>query len=750
MLGILRDRLLRLGRDDDGVALVVTLAVFFFLYLVCAGVFAVGNAVKERIHLQNAVDAAAYSAAVVQADTISRIATINRAMAWTYVQMTKRQMDYVVYKWLKHTVKHYEDDLRAAISQGFEGEHKEHGHIYYSIGDGEDVFLAPCGDQNRVVLNGHYDKPELVKRKDWFNRDGIADYASSFLLKNLSGESFYAANLPAVGTVERLKRQLDEDMRNIRSMNAALTYLTDGSGSSDGMANHIEDAVLAILRANVPGYMRNQCKYMVKASSNPRLDYMRHMRAAEEDQFVSWMDDENEQRTHRGLYVDADSLFGTGCQTWFNHIAPEKDGIQRGYMQKDKLLCSEWKWCAWSWTCDHTYIGKCVRRKVDTVCRHECDADNHRYGSCDKCSGRLKDHRARLNAIHLRDKYFNAEASTLARAKPLMLTRDYFGPKGTITVGLMLHDGNPWGGVLGQISGGLYSAFNPFNDTWCFASAKAGYKLYDLSEDVGQAYDGELDGLGWENRHNGAARAFKGDRDYCIDWKRMRWMRSNSVRMREPYWVVVDHLTGKREKRWRYHWVEMPTEIPTPSIRRLLALGWEFVLDRNGKRLKRKLDKTFWRQSWNLTQSDWDAVMIPVRQGGSEAIEVKTHSHREWMEAWNGKRELYSYEPVWTGRAESYIDDLVREEYWKNLDGRVAMGDGRFGVVYAGGTHDPDPTEAWGRNLIRTTAGWNGWQDIPGTAANHSGDSKRINARWSIEKQGAKLDWARLSNMMYH
>ena len=114
MLRVLREKLIRLGRDEDGAALVVTLAVFMFMWLVCAGVFAVGTAVKTRIHLQNACDAAAYSAAVVQADTLSRIATINRAMSWTYVQMTRRQMDYIVYKWLKHTVHHYENDRRTA------------------------------------------------------------------------------------------------------------------------------------------------------------------------------------------------------------------------------------------------------------------------------------------------------------------------------------------------------------------------------------------------------------------------------------------------------------------------------------------------------------------------------------------------------------------------------------------------------------------------------------------------------------
>lgn len=114
--GVAWNRFLDLGRDEGGAVFVVTLAFFFLMYLVCCGVYAVSTAVRERIQLQNACDAAAYSAAVVQADTLSRIATINRAMAWTYVQMTRRQMDYIVLKWLGHTTAHYASDMKDAIN----------------------------------------------------------------------------------------------------------------------------------------------------------------------------------------------------------------------------------------------------------------------------------------------------------------------------------------------------------------------------------------------------------------------------------------------------------------------------------------------------------------------------------------------------------------------------------------------------------------------------------------------------------
>ena len=91
-----------------------TLIVFLLLFIFCAAVYAVGETINNRIKLQNACDAAAYSAAVIQADGLSRMAIVNKAMSWTYIQMTNRQMDYITYRWIKLTLKRYEEDHKAA------------------------------------------------------------------------------------------------------------------------------------------------------------------------------------------------------------------------------------------------------------------------------------------------------------------------------------------------------------------------------------------------------------------------------------------------------------------------------------------------------------------------------------------------------------------------------------------------------------------------------------------------------------
>ena len=100
----------RLVRDDSGAALLLTLAVFLLLFILVCGVFSVGEAIRQKVELQNACDAAAYSAAVVQADGLSRMAVVNRALAWSYIQLSRAQMDYIVYRWLKLTCKRFHAD----------------------------------------------------------------------------------------------------------------------------------------------------------------------------------------------------------------------------------------------------------------------------------------------------------------------------------------------------------------------------------------------------------------------------------------------------------------------------------------------------------------------------------------------------------------------------------------------------------------------------------------------------------------
>lgn len=87
--------------DDSGVATAYTIMVFLFFFMLCVSTYAMAENIRQKMELQNACDAAAYSGAVVQADMLSRIAVLNRALSWTYAQTNMRQMDYIVDRWLQ-------------------------------------------------------------------------------------------------------------------------------------------------------------------------------------------------------------------------------------------------------------------------------------------------------------------------------------------------------------------------------------------------------------------------------------------------------------------------------------------------------------------------------------------------------------------------------------------------------------------------------------------------------------------------
>ena len=120
-LGELARRVRGFRKDSEGFVLMSTLAIFLLLFLFCSSIYAISETIHQRVRLQNACDSAAYSAAVIQADGLSRMASINRAMSWTYVQMTNRQMDYITYRWLKLTCQQFAQDLNNAGSS----EHKK-------------------------------------------------------------------------------------------------------------------------------------------------------------------------------------------------------------------------------------------------------------------------------------------------------------------------------------------------------------------------------------------------------------------------------------------------------------------------------------------------------------------------------------------------------------------------------------------------------------------------------------------------
>ncbi len=137
-------KMLALRDDENGAVIIMTLGMFLFLYVLCISVYAIGTAVEEKMRLQDIADAASYSMSVAQADGLSRIATINRAMSWTYIQMTRRQMDYIVNNWLMKTCATFDEDLdkckewNSKTSKAL-ASFKDEGSFFYTY------FMTNCG-----------------------------------------------------------------------------------------------------------------------------------------------------------------------------------------------------------------------------------------------------------------------------------------------------------------------------------------------------------------------------------------------------------------------------------------------------------------------------------------------------------------------------------------------------------------------------------------------------------------------------
>lgn len=217
----------RLARDDSGVALMLTLAVFLLLYILCCGVYATGELIRQKIEIQNACDAAAYSAAVVQADALSRMAVVNRAMAWTYIQLCREQMDYITYVWLELVCERFKWDRynKAKLGESWEHKHytfadyywdygaygaglrhygydKHRNWWYIGVGDGETV-AKDC-----VALNGRNTPDEAVPIDDI---EGVLDGADEESIK-----------IYKKGFKEAAGEMIDQAKMLIPSMNATL------------------------------------------------------------------------------------------------------------------------------------------------------------------------------------------------------------------------------------------------------------------------------------------------------------------------------------------------------------------------------------------------------------------------------------------------------------------------------------------------------------------------------------------------
>ena len=303
MTAVLKQKMMELGRDESGVAFAFTVTVSLIIFLFGFAIYACGETVRQRIELQNAADAAAYSGALVQADTISRVAVINKAMAWNYVMMTRRQMDHIVGAWLLKVTERWRHDcaVTAAAQQ-----------------------LCACC----------WHKIEAVNWRVGVDAAGGAGEGIVHQLIRLNESQ--NAGIPAIlgGLAEEAARNPVPLLNSLRSCIASMNQAEKELIS--GMKTRIEHAVEFAVNANV-SLTENDRKTREKRNIQWALyelqdaaRYFEALQSDDESRFLGFGD-------FSGSPVET---FGAGANTWLT--LADGEGFQRNYRQTGNVLTARW------------------------------------------------------------------------------------------------------------------------------------------------------------------------------------------------------------------------------------------------------------------------------------------------------------------------------------------------------------------------------------------------------------------------
>ncbi len=287
-----------LWADESGVVLAFTVVVFLTLFVLACSVYAVGENIRQRIELQNAVDAAAYSGAVIEADGLSRIAALNTALGWTYIQLVRMDMDYIVDKWLGLIEDAWEYD-RAVVDAGNSGScglcGKKARNHYHWVGQS-------AGNHGTITLNGHSKGIGEVKSDH-------KDIANSLLDKIIN----------ARGAINGINGAIDDIVASLPDHMAKVV--------KQELALNLSDTVNDITSVDGSGDLRYACRV---ATTNC-------FGVPDERGFLRMI-------YHGSKDPGSVSVFGTGSDSWFPLSSGEGGGFKRQYGFDGTSLRAYWNW----------------------------------------------------------------------------------------------------------------------------------------------------------------------------------------------------------------------------------------------------------------------------------------------------------------------------------------------------------------------------------------------------------------------
>ncbi len=407
--------------------LAVTAIVFLTLFMMASAVYSVGETVRQRIELQNAADAGAYSAAIVEADGLSRIAAINRAMSWTYVQMCRMEMDYIVDKWLMLTVQHWEmDNLRMM-----------HFNVPSTCNRGLPWY---CTGKGASIGNSAAHKKILLNRRHQTTVDEI-----KAVRQQAAGEGkSYTALAP----------EIDRARQEIAKMNEKERELIEK------LPERVKRCVREVLKKNLKDTWNDgfagggDIAFVLKQEENPLDNNFRVLENRDENDFLRHSDYIPEQGNN------AVQVLERGTDDWYVlQYESGGPGIQRQYKRGHPILISEWEWASSLW------------QMIEGVCALISQVQG---------SSQVKGDDPRIYT----GRYYISE-----NAEPQVVRERYFAKGGSKVVAVARRLNNPFqfmatGGDLGIMTPFTVKSGERF--MWCASAAVAGYNPKPRNEAEGE------------------------------------------------------------------------------------------------------------------------------------------------------------------------------------------------------------------------------------------------------------------------
>lgn len=427
MLTAARKTLQRLWQDDSGVVLALTVVVFLSLFLMAVSVYAVGEQLRQRIALQNAADAAAYSGATIQADALNRLAALNQAIAAAYGELSSTEMKYMVGKWARDVrdryVKTAQDGADAAAALAV-------GTAPWHVSAGIPGLPLPLPSRTRPTAPIPF-SPDVLFSVYLIRTSGDWGHGSSwtgpaFLLK-LKGDEYDLMSPAWRADILRLRQEVIDLSRCEKDI-------------QDSLHDRIADAARYVLRANLAGDAETDLHWALSLA----------------DTAPSW---DNDLPPVLESVTNADDCLklggidppdtGPGWGGWYALTDPRKDVSCGGdetqsahdYDQSAGGLSASWS-IGWFPPGELLTLSTYTRRAED-----------------------------------VRDSYFKSGCAPQER----MLTRDYFLQSGAVAVGVARRVRNPFSAYLepGATATGLFSLFDASagdRQAWAVSVARAGYR----------------------------------------------------------------------------------------------------------------------------------------------------------------------------------------------------------------------------------------------------------------------------------